>query len=72
MRLTRHEERRFRQRRQGQTFRRYRAGGGSRPNVQADFFIGAQASVEGWPLMTRDASRYRSQFPSVVLVGVET
>jgi predicted nucleic acid-binding protein len=56
----------------GQAFRRCRAGGGSRPSVLADFFIGAQASVEGWSLLTRDASRYRCYFPSVVLVGVET
>jgi len=56
----------------GQAFRRHRAGGGSRSNVMADFFMGAQASIEGWPLLTRDASRYRSYFPSVVLVGVGT
>jgi hypothetical protein len=30
----------------GQAFRRYRAGGGQRPNVLADFFIGARASIE--------------------------
>jgi predicted nucleic acid-binding protein len=56
----------------GQAFRRYRAGGGLRPYVLADFFIGAQANVEGWPLLTRDASRYRNYFPNIVLVGLET
>ena len=53
----------------GQVFRRYRAGGGTRPNVLADFFIGAQASAEGWPILTRDERRYRAYFPDVALVG---
>ena len=53
----------------GQAFRRYRAGGGARPNVLADFFVGAQASVEGWPILTRDAKRYRTYFPDVVVLG---
>jgi predicted nucleic acid-binding protein len=55
----------------GQTFRRYRAGGGTRPDVFADFFIGAQASVEGWPILTRDERRYRAYFPEAALVGEE-
>lgn len=55
----------------GQTFRRYREGGGTRPNVLADFFIGAQASAEGWPILTRDKRRYRAYFPDVVLMGEE-
>ena len=55
----------------GQVFRRYRAGGGTRPNVLADFFIGAQASAEGWPILTRDERRYRAYFPDVALVGEE-
>jgi predicted nucleic acid-binding protein len=53
----------------GQAFRRYREGGGMRPNVLADFFIGAQASVEGWPILTRDDRRYRAYFPDVALLG---
>ena len=53
----------------GQAFRRYRVAGGARPNVLADFFIGAQASVEGWPILTRDERRYRTYFPDVALVG---
>lgn len=56
--------------RAGQAFRRYRASGGSRPNVLADFFLGAQASVERWPILTRDAARYRTYFPDVVISGV--
>jgi predicted nucleic acid-binding protein len=56
----------------GQAFRRYREGGGTRPNVLADFFIGAQASAEGWPILTRDERRYRGYFPDVALVGVNS
>ena len=55
----------------GQAFRRYREGGGTRPNVLADVFIGAQASAEGWPILTRDERRYRAYFPEAALVGEE-
>jgi predicted nucleic acid-binding protein len=54
----------------GQTFRRYRAAGGTRSNVLADFFIGAQAGVEGWPVLTRDDRRYRTYFPQIKVLGV--
>ena len=54
----------------GQAFRRYRSAGGTRANVLADFFIGAQASAEGWPILTRDARRYRTYFPEVEVMGV--
>lgn len=36
--------------------------------VLADFFIGAQAQSEGIAILTRDAARYRSYFPSVQLI----
>ncbi len=55
----------------GQAFRRYRESGGTRPDILADFFIGAQASAEGWPILTRDERRYRAYFPDVVLVSIE-
>jgi predicted nucleic acid-binding protein len=51
----------------GQAFRRYRASGGTRSNVLADFFIGGQASAEGWAILTRDSRRYRTYFPDVTL-----
>jgi predicted nucleic acid-binding protein len=54
----------------GQAFRRYRASGGPRPDVLADFFLGAQASVERWSILTRDSARYRTYFPGVVISGV--
>jgi predicted nucleic acid-binding protein len=39
--------------------------------VLPDFYIGAHAAVMQWPLLTRDAIRYRSYFPSVRLIAPE-
>ena len=55
----------------GKAFRRYRTAGGARSGVLPDFFIRAHAAVLGLPLLTRDAKRYRSYFPSVVLMAPE-
>jgi len=55
----------------GRTFRRYRREGGGKANVLADFFIGAQASVERFALLTRDVARYRNYFPDVQLLKPE-
>ena len=52
----------------GKAFALYRRKGGKKSNVLADFFIGAHAAVLGCPLLTRDAPRYRSYFPSVELI----
>lgn len=49
-------------------FFQYRRRGGSKQNVLADFFIGAQAAVEQCAILTRDARRYRSYFPTVSLL----
>ena len=46
----------------------YRRRGGTRHGVFADFFVGAHAAVRGWPILTRDAARYRGYFPTVELV----
>ena len=54
----------------GQAFRRYRAAGGTRNNVVADFFIGPQASVERCPILTRDDRRYKTYFPDVKVLSV--
>lgn len=51
--------------RAGQAFKLYRARGGSKTNVLADFFIGAQASARGASILTRDSTRYRTYFPEV-------
>ena len=37
--------------------------------VLPDFFIGAHAAVEGWPLLTRDASRIRTYFPTLEVMA---
>lgn len=55
----------------GKAYARYRKAGGSKNNVLADFFIGAHAAVSGYPLLTRDAKRYRSYFPTVELITVQ-
>ena len=52
----------------GKAFLRYRAAGGRRSGVLPDFFVGAHAAVAGLPLLTRDAQRYRSYFPTLDLV----
>lgn len=50
-------------------FAQYRRRGGSKEQVLPDFFIGAHAAVEGWPLLTRDASRFRTYFPTLEVVA---
>lgn len=52
----------------GRAFLKYRRGGGNKSSVLSDFFIGAHAAVQGWDILTRDAGRYRSYFPTLRLV----
>jgi hypothetical protein len=52
----------------GKAFLRYRREGGTKSNVLPDFFIGAHAAVAGFPLLTRDARRYATYFPTVRLI----
>jgi predicted nucleic acid-binding protein len=47
----------------------YRRRGGSKGQVLPDFFIGAHAAVEDWPLLTRDASRFKSYFPTLDVIA---
>ena len=52
----------------GKAFERYRSGG-ARTAVLPDFFIGAHAAVSGFTLVSRDARRYRTYFPTIDLVA---
>jgi predicted nucleic acid-binding protein len=54
--------------RAGIAFRNYRRNGGPRTTILPDFLIGAQASVRGWPILTRDPARFASYFPEVELI----
>lgn len=54
--------------RAGRAFLRYRRAGGARSSPLPDFYIGAHAEVDDLTLLTRDAGRFRSYFPSVTLV----
>ncbi|HXH56803.1 type II toxin-antitoxin system VapC family toxin [Iamia sp.] len=51
----------------GKAFVTYRHKGGARSSTLPDFFIGAHAAVEDLVLLTRDAARYRTYFPTVQL-----
>lgn len=52
----------------GKAFLDYRRNRGTPSSPLPDFFIGAHAAVEDFALLTRDAARYRTYFPTVELL----
>ena len=53
----------------GQCFVKYRRHGGARRSPMPDFYIGAHAAVSGLTLLTRDARRYHTYFPTLRIVA---
>src|SRR5262245_29395799 len=51
-----------------QAFVKYRRAGGTKSSPLPDIYIRAHAEAEGLTLATRDATRYRTYFPSVSLI----
>ena len=52
----------------GQAFLQYRRRGGVRRSLP-DFYIGAHGFVCGYTLLTRDATRYQTYFPELILIS---
>jgi predicted nucleic acid-binding protein len=53
----------------GRVFLAYRRRGGTRRSPLPDFLIGAHAAVAGYDVLTRDAARYRTYFPTVRVIA---
>ena len=52
-----------------QAFLKYRRSGGAKTTPLPDFYIGAHAEAENRTLVTRDAARYRTHFPSLTVIA---
>jgi predicted nucleic acid-binding protein len=53
----------------GKAFLAYRRSGGNKAMPLVDFYIGAHAAVSEMRLLTRDARRYRTYFPTVQIIA---
>lgn len=53
-------------------FKAYRSRGGPRRSALPDFFIGAHAAVAQLTLLTRDAARYRTYFPTLSIIAPDS
>lgn len=56
----------------GKAFLRYRRAKGARRSPLPDFFIDAHAAIGNLPLLTRDARRYRTYFPTVEIIAPDS
>jgi predicted nucleic acid-binding protein len=56
----------------GKAFLQYRRRGGERRAPLPDFYIGAHAAIAGFKLLTRDARRFRTYFPTVELIAPDS
>jgi predicted nucleic acid-binding protein len=56
----------------GKAFLQYRRSGGERRSPLPDFYIGAHAAIAGFALLTRDARRFRTYFPTVELIAPDS
>lgn len=54
--------------RAGKAFKAYRTNKGTKNNVLPDFMIGAAAEVAGVPLVTSDASIFKTYFPQLQII----
>ncbi len=50
----------------------YRRRGGEKRSPLPDFYIGAHAAVASFRLLTRDATRFRTYFPSIQVIAPTT
>ncbi len=53
----------------GKCYTMYRKRGGAKLSPLPDFYIGAHAAVSGLTLLTRDAGRYQSYFPTIDVIA---
>ena len=53
----------------GKAFVRYRRARGERTSPLPDFYIGAHAAIDGMTLLTRDAKRYRTYYPTLEVIS---
>ncbi len=53
----------------GKCYTMYRKRGGVKRSPLPDFYIGAHAAVSGLTLLTRDAGRYQSYFPTIDVIA---
>ena len=58
--------------RAAQAYEQYRQNKGAQKMILPDFYIGAQAEVMKWAVLTRDQSRFRTYFPKVRLIAPDT